>query len=352
MKITKSFIAIVLIIALLLCACGPVPSKEAVSTEFPKFPYKKIIIDTDTGADDASAIILAAMSKSVDILGVTTLVGNVDLEQSTKNALMALEIAGSDAPVYRGAATTYSGREIHAYSVYGQDGMGDADLIHPKGTAQEKDAVSFILETVAANPGEVEIVSIGPATNIANAIDRNPETMKKVRRIWSMGTSGLGPGNATPVAEFNVYHDAEAYRVMLESGIPITVVGLDVCGGRTRLTDQQFEALKNLNDVGYFIATSFRKLREFDAANGSPDKSMDCDGCAMMCCLDPDFTTESIPVYGSCITEPGETYGQVIFYKKGFTYDVAGNDYDYHVALTENVDRTKFYEWFRAVIQE
>ena len=101
---------------------------------------KKIIIDTDTAGDDASALILAAKSPEVEILGVTVLAGNVELEQATKNALAALEIAGCNAPVYKGSDTRYNGEAIEAHSVYGKDGMGDKDLIHPVGQAQEGDA--------------------------------------------------------------------------------------------------------------------------------------------------------------------------------------------------------------------
>ncbi|MBR1831201.1 MAG: nucleoside hydrolase [Ruminiclostridium sp.] len=184
---------------------------------------RKVIIDTDTGADDASALILAVKSGKLDILGVTTLVGNVDLEQSTRNALAALETAGSDAPVYNGSSERYKGKKIEAFSVFGSDGMGDAGIVNTTGKAEETDAIDFILETVKKYPNEVEIIALGPATNIAKAIEREPETMQKVKMIWSMGTAGFGHGNASPVAEFNTYADPDAYKIMLDSGINITM---------------------------------------------------------------------------------------------------------------------------------
>lgn len=307
---------------------------------------RRIIIDTDTGADDASALILAAKAPNVEILGVTVLLGNVDLEQGTKNALMALEQAGSDAPVYKGSAETYNGTKKEAFSVFGKDGMGDANLIHPKKSAQSGDAVDFILDTVKSNPGEIEIVALGPATNIAKAIEKDPETMKQVKMIWSMGSAGLGPGNASPVAEFNVYADAPAYKAMLDSGIPVTIVGLDVCDGEAQWTDAQLNELAKSNEVGKFVADSFGKLQEFYAANGSGGSIMNCDALAMMCALYPEFVNETITCHGSCITDEGETYAQVIYYKQGFTYDATSNDFDYNVTLVHDVDKADYFDLY------
>lgn len=309
---------------------------------------RKIIIDTDTGADDAAAIILAACSPEVEIMGVTVLAGNVDLEQGTKNALATLELIGCDAPVYKGSEIRYDGSAITPHSVFGADGMGDMDLIHPEGSAEEEDAVSYILDTVRSNPGELEIVMLGPATNIARAIDTDPKTMKQVKRIWSMGTPGIkGPGNASPVAEFNVYLDAPAYRRVLDFGVPVTVIGLDVCDGESKWSDRDFEKLFAFGRVGQYVTNSFDKIREYYKNNGSADSVMNCDGTAMMCVVCPEFITESRLCHGSCITDPGETYGQVIFYQKGFTYDMTREgEFDYNVTLVCDVARmTCFMEY-------
>ena len=354
-KLFKKAIALILclIISAALYGCSDTkeqsPTQQPASADLTGFKLSaehKVIIDTDAGADDASALILAAKSKNIDILGVTVLAGNVDLEQGTKNVLAALELAGCDAPVYKGSAENYSGEKIDAFSVFGTDGMGDMDLIHPTGKAEDGDAIDFILETVKADPGEVEIIVIGPATNIAKAIERDPETMKKVKRIWSMGTSGLGPGNATPVAEFNAYHDPYAYKVMLDSGIPITVVGLDMCNGDSAWSNELFDRLGEANDIGRFVAASFTKLREFYNKNSTGDRVNNCDALAMMCVIYDGFITDTISCYGSCITDKGETCGQVVFYKEGFTYDVAANDYDYNVTLVSGVAGLDYFELY------
>lgn len=343
-----------------LCACSGQTDKPSSSTAAQDTAavqakdisreHRKIIIDTDTGADDASAMILAAKQENVEILGVTVLVGNVDLEQSTKNALAALEQAGCDAPVYKGSADTIDGKVTTAFSVFGTDGMGNADLIHPKKQAANGDAVDFIIDTVKNNPGEVEIIAIGPATNIAKAIQKAPDDMKKVKRIWSMGTAGLGPGNASPVAEFNVYADAHAYKVMLDSGLPITVIGLDMCDGEAMWTDKQFVELENTNDIGKFVAKSFGKIREFYKNNGSEDV-MNCDSVAMMCALYPEFVKNTINTHASCITDEGEAYSQVIFYKEGFTYDIVKNDLDHNVTLVSAVDKPQYFSNYLEAIR-
>ena len=334
--------------AVILSGCGNTADDN--KTEYKPGPDRKVIIDTDTGADDACAIIMAAKSKNLNILGVTTLAGNVELEQSTKNALAALEIAGCDAPVYGGSTENSKGEKINAFSVFGKDGMGEADLVHPGKTAEKKDAIDFILDTVRENPDEIEIIMLGPATNIAKAIQKDPETMNKVKHIWSLGTTGQGPGNATPVAEFNVYGDPYAYRIMLDSGIDITVIGLDMCGNEAQWTNEQFEELSRSGKKGEFVAKSFAKIRDFYASNGSADSVMNCDTLAMTCIIYPDFITDTVQCHGSCITDPGETRGEVLFYKKGFTYDVAENNFNYNVTLVSGVNRSDYFRLFLETI--
>ncbi len=280
----------------------------------------RIIIDTDTGGDDAAALILAARSDNVLIEGVTVAAGNVCLEQAVKNALAAIEEAGLKVKVYPGAVTPVSGEERETFSVYGKDGMGDAGIVHPKGKAEKEHAVDYILRTVKANPGEIEIFCLGPVTNVAMAIRKDRKTMKKVKRIWSMGTAGFGPGNATPVAEFNVYKDAEAYRIMLELGVPVTVIGLDMDDEPTWVSEAQWKEMGKGSRLQVFIHKATGKLLEFKQGNGINALDLP-DAVAMACLVWPDFVTGTAKCYGSCITAKGETHGMVIFYKEGFTYD-------------------------------
>ena len=311
----------------------------------------KIIIDTDTAGDDAAALILAARSPDVEILGVTVLAGNVSLEQAAKNALAVLELIGCDAPVYLGARAPLSGEEKECFSVYGVDGMGDADLIHPKGKPQEKHAVDFILETVRANPGEIEIVALGPATNLALAIQHDRETMQKVKRIWSMGTAGFGPGNATPVAEFNVYKDAPAYKIMLELGVPVTVIGLDMDDEPTWTYEEKLQEMRGGNEIQRFMADATRKLLEFKKGNGIAAVDLP-DAVAMACLVWPDFVEETTLCYGSCITTPGETYGMLVYYKDGFTYDSMPKIGKANISVVSKAKKHEFVDRLNAVFTQ
>lgn len=312
---------------------------------------RHIIIDTDTGADDSSAIILAAKDKDIDILGVTTLVGNVELEQSAKNALMSLEMAEREIPVYMGSKKNLNGEDKVAFSVFGNDGMGDKDLIHPKTNAQEKNAIDFIIESAKKYPNELEIISLGPVTNIALAIRKDPEVMKNVKMIWSMGTTGFGHGNASPVAEFNVYTDALAYKEMIESNIPITIVGYDVCGGEAMWTNENFDMLREFNNIGRFVTSAHSVIREMYKKELELDTVENCDSLTVMCALYPDIIKETKQCKASCIIAEGETYGQVIFYKKGQNYPMMKDKGTYNVRLVTAVDGKNFFKNYLHMIK-
>ncbi|MEE3427880.1 MAG: nucleoside hydrolase [Ruminococcus sp.] len=295
---------------------------------------RKLIIDTDTAGDDAVALIMAAKDKNVDILGVTVSAGNVRLKQAVDNALMTLEAAGSNAPVYAGASKTYNGKERKTFSVFGKDGMGDKGLIHPKRKAEKKSAVDFIIDTVKANPDEVEIVALGPVTNLAFALDKDKKTMKHVKKFWSMGTCGFGAGNATPVAEFNVYHDAPAYKVLAESGVPVTAIGLDMLSENTHFIKKELDEYKKKGGLFEFIAKAYSGLLAFNKkARGSEFGDVP-DGVAMACVLWDGYLKETKPCHAIVMTDDNDAYGQVILYKKGIGYDsgIKFKDYNFNVA--------------------
>jgi len=191
---------------------------------------KKIIIDTDPGVDDAMAIFFALRSPELDVIGLTTIFGNVHTDLATTNALRLLEIAGRpDIPVAKGAdnplAVPFGGPVPY---VHGDDGQGNLHLPPPQTHAIAQTAAAFIIEQIMAAPGEITLVPVGPLTNIALALRLEPRIAQHVKEVVLMGGNALCPGNASPAAEANIHNDPEAADVVFGAGWPVTMVGLDV----------------------------------------------------------------------------------------------------------------------------
>lgn len=202
---------------------------------------QKIIIDTDPGHDDAMALMLACKSPELDILAVTTVCGNSTIENTTRNARFILEfLERGDIPVYSGARAPLE-RELIQAVVHGKSGLEGID---PTNESQlTGDAADKILRIVKENPGEVTIVTLGPLTNIAQAVQEDPQTMQKVKGIVAMGGAIEVAGNKNRVAEFNIFVDPEAADTVLRFPVPITLVPLDACNHvRMQLEDiRRFE---------------------------------------------------------------------------------------------------------------
>lgn len=191
---------------------------------------RKIIIDTDPGIDDAMAIFLALASPELDVVGLTTIMGNVEVDLATTNALRLLEIAGrADIPVAEGAAKPIAADFLGAVGfVHGDDGQGNAFLPPPTSQPLDISAAEFIVQQAKACPGEITLVPIGPLTNIALALRLEPNLPKLVAGVVLMGGNAFCAGNASPAAEANIRNDPEAADVVFGAGWPITMVGLDV----------------------------------------------------------------------------------------------------------------------------
>ncbi len=191
---------------------------------------QKVIIDTDPGVDDTMAIFFALRSPELDVIGLTTIFGNVRTDLATTNALRLLEIAGrTDIPVAKGADDPLAGPfKGPVPFVHGDDGQGNVALPAPQTQAIEQTAAAFIIEQIMAAPGEVTLVPLGPLTNIALAVRLEPRIAQNVKEVVLMGGNALCPGNATPAAEANIHNDPEAADVVFGAGWPVTMVGLDV----------------------------------------------------------------------------------------------------------------------------
>lgn len=278
---------------------------------------RKFIIDTDTGSDDAYALMMALESESIEVLGLTTVSGNVPLGKATDNALMTVEVCKKNTPVCSGASKPLFRPAFTAEGVHGSDGMGDMNLVHPARKPEERHAVDYILETLKAYPeNEIELVMLGPATTIALAILKDAETMRRLRRIYSMGTSGFGPGNVTPVAEFNVYVDAESYDVLLNSGIPLTIIGFDLCLGDAALNSEEIDRLLTMGEKQRFFGSCVQRLKTFNMEKGAGCVADLPDAVAMGVALWDDMATGSTPAYCYCCTREEPAYGQVIIHRQ------------------------------------
>lgn len=190
---------------------------------------RKIIIDTDPGIDDAMAILAAFRSPELEILGLTTVFGNTDVEHCSLNALRLAEIAGAvGLPVCKGADRPMVLPDLSlGTEVHGIDGMGNTNPPPPNGMLDPRKAVDFIIETVKQSPGEVCLVPLGPLTNIGLALLRAPEIAEMVEEVVLMGGNAYAAGNISPAAEANIFHDPHAAEIVFRTNWPVTMIGLD-----------------------------------------------------------------------------------------------------------------------------
>jgi purine nucleosidase len=190
---------------------------------------KPVILDVDTGIDDALAIAYALNSPELEVIGLTTCFGNGPIEYTTRNTLVVLEKLGKIVPVYSGADKPLSRptKEFPTH-VHGEDGLGNRVEKAPVMEAESEGAVDYIINQVKQRPHEITIIAVGPLTNLALAVQKEPEIVSLVKEVVIMGGAVFVKGNVTPYSEANVITDPEAAECVFSSGLPVTVVGLDV----------------------------------------------------------------------------------------------------------------------------
>ncbi len=229
---------------------------------------EKVIIDTDPGVDDAMAVLYACISPDIELMGLTSIFGNVTTEIATRNALALLELAGVSAPVARGAEKPLvQDQREPAWEVHGREGFGDVPPMSPKKQAVEESAAEFICRVVNEIPGEIILCPVGPLTNIALALRHDPSIASKVKGVTIMGGSIDEGGNVTPYAEANIWQDPHAADEVFAADWPITLVGLDVTH-RVICTPEDFKSLTDdapklggfLNDAAQFYFQFHRKV--------------------------------------------------------------------------------------------
>jgi inosine-uridine nucleoside N-ribohydrolase len=189
----------------------------------------KIILDTDPGIDDAMAIFFAFQSPDIEVLGLTTVFGNVPVTMSAQNALALCELANQDIPVTKGVGMPWVGPEsTYAHFVHGDDGFGNIGHPAPKGQLDPRSSAQFIIDMAKAHPGEITIVAVGPLGNLALALRLEPELPKLIKGVSIMGGAAFVPGNVTPVAEANIWNDAHAADIVFSADWDVHMFGLDV----------------------------------------------------------------------------------------------------------------------------
>ena len=251
-------------------------------------PRRPVMLDCDPGHDDAVAILLAVASSRIDLRAVTTTFGNCAVEDATRNALRVLALAGApDVPVAQGAAGPLSAELELGNYVHGASGLDGPELPDPDREPVDKPAVEMIREVLQESAEPVTVVATGPMTNVGRLLLDRPEAVRQIREVIFMGGS-TERGNHTPAAEFNTYADPEALDVVLRSGVPVRMVGLNLTHQALATED----VVRRMNAMGHrvgrvcaewmgFFGSSYNRIWEFD----SPPVH---DPCTVAALIDPD----------------------------------------------------------------
>ena len=257
-------------------------------------PPRKIIIDTDPGQDDAVAILLALASpEDLEVLGITAVAGNVPLPLTEKNARIVCELAGKpDTKVFAGCDAPIARKLVTAEHVHGKTGLDGPSLPDPTMPLQDQHAVDFIIDTLRTEPaGTVTLCPLGPLTNIAVALQRAPDIADRIQEIVLMGGAYFEVGNITPAAEFNIYVDPEAAKIVFACGAPITVMPLDVTH-RALVTEPRNSAFRALGTpVGVAVAQMTDFFERFDKEKYGSAGAPLHDPCVTAYLIRPDLFT-------------------------------------------------------------
>ena len=303
-----------------------------------------VILDVDPGHDDAIAIMLACGAPELDVRVVTTVAGNVSLDKTTRNALKVLALIGrEDIPVGAGAEAPLT-RPLHtAEDIHGESGLDGPELAEPTFGPDERGAVRLMADVLEESVELVTLVPVGPLTNVATLLEEHPALKEKIKQIVLMGGS-IGPGNTTPAAEFNIYVDPEAASIVFRSGLPITMVGLDVTHEATA-GPEEVRRLRTLGRVGEvaaelatFFTSTYRRVYGF----GGPPIH---DAVAVAAVVEPGILkTRSMRVEIECRSEL--TRGETVCDLHG----VWGKPPNAEVGL--ELDREAFFEALHRSLEE
>ena len=297
---------------------------------------RRVIIDTDTASDDAVAIIMAMRSKVLKVEALTVVAGNVPLDIALNNALISVEAANTyDVPVYAGASKPMHRDLETGQFAHGMNGMGDIELPVPNKKVEQLDAIDAIIDIIKNNPNEIDIVAIGPLTNIALAIKKDPETMLKARSLYLMGGNGFGEGNMTPHAEFNFYVDAEAVKIVSEFYHDIVQLPWNTCETGVSFDQKDIDEILEIGtELSKFVIDINNSLVEFNHKLGKESGFILADPGIIAILIDDDITLEYEHAYLDVITDENDKYGK--------QFQVKGKKSNYKVC--KKMDKKKFID--------
>jgi len=301
----------------------------------------RMIIDTDPGIDDAMAIHFAAADPDIDIVGLTTVFGNVYVPQASRNALQLLEMVGINAPVAEGASAPLDmPPETPPSHIHGAEGFGDLEAGQPTTHKLDITAAEFLVKTCAESPGEITICAIGPLTNLALALRLAPSVARTVKKVVIMGGAVETAGNITPFAEANIYHDPQAAADVFAAAWPVVLVGLDVTHDIICTKDNFATIAKNAPKIGGFIQDISNFYLNFYDSIGKYEGCSLHDPAAIIAATNPElFQIKSTPLR---VITSGERQGQTIADDTANTPSV-----DVCIGVNSAVVKDRFIEMFR-----
>lgn len=273
-----------------------------------KHPF---LIDTDTASDDAVALIMALRAPQVQVLAITTVAGNVNVQQASRNALYTAELCDSLVPVFLGAEKPLRRAHVSAEWFHGRDGLGDHGYAARR-APEKQGAVDAIIETIESHPGLV-LVTLGPLTNVALALEKKPGIAAKVSRCVVMGGAPCCEGNVTPAAEYNLWCDPEAARIALRSGLPIELVGWHLCRGEAMLNPTDIQRVLSFGTpVAEFAIRCNSRAQEATLKQTGEQGISLPDPVAMAVAMDPSIVTSQSAHFVDVETESELTRGMTV----------------------------------------
>ena len=274
---------------------------------------KRIVIDTDTASDDAVALLMALRHPHVQVEAITLVSGNVSVKQATRNACITVELCAADVPVYMGAARPLLREPFYAEFFHGPDGFGGVQLPEPEKQPESVHAVDALINIFKNSPQQIELVTLGPLTNIALALRQEPKLAGWIRHCTVMGGAACTVGNITPAAEYNIWCDPEAANIVFHSGVPVTLVGWELCRGEANLLDEDMDHIRSFGTAYADFAldinrTALKVNREWlgDPGMGLPDP------VAMAVAIEPDICTRAQLCYVDVETHSDLTRGMTV----------------------------------------